>query len=200
MNPKTSRYYTYIRPILRSKFTKTYSSLIFSLITIFIFSFYAIRPTVTTILSLQKSIDEQTSIQKRLQDKVSNLSQGKLNYENIDPGVKSKINNLVPDNPALAQLINSLNYAADQANASVSGIQLQEVILESKKTQLSRNAPLSQIDFTFNTQGSFASLMKLLTTLKRTDRLLTITSVNFAQPVDSSLIMSVNGKAYFVKN
>lgn len=200
MNSKSSRYYTYIRPILHNKFTKTYSSLIFSLITIFIFSFYAIRPTVTTILSLQKSIDEQTSIQQRLQDKVSNLSQGKLNYENIDPDVKSKINNLVPDNPTLAQLINSLNYAADQANASVSGIQLQEVILESKKTQLSRNAPLSQIDFTFNAQGNFASLMKLLTSLKRTDRLFTITSVNFAQPVDSSLIMSVNGKAYFVKN
>src|SRR3989338_8776243 len=155
MNPKSSRYYTYVRPIFRNKFVRTYSSLIFSLITIFIFSFYAIRPTVTTILSLQKSIDEQTSIQKRLQDKVTNLSQGKQNYENIDPEVKLKIDNLVPDNPALAQLINSLNYAADQAEASISGIQLQEVIVESKKNQPARNAPLSQIDFTFNTQGNF---------------------------------------------
>lgn len=200
MNPKSSRYYTYIRPILRNKFARTYSSLIFSLITIFIFSFYAIRPTVTTILSLQKSITEQTSILARLQDKVSNLSQGKLNYENIDTQVKLKINNLVPDNPDLARLVNSLNHAANQAEASVAGIQIQEVVLDNKKTQLTRDAPLSQVEFTFNTQGSFAQLMKLLSNIKRMDRLFTISSVNFAQPADSGLIMSLNGKAYFVKN
>lgn len=200
MSPKTSRYYTYIRPIIRNKFAKTYSSLIFSLITISIFSYYAIRPTVTTILSLQKSIMEQTSILKRLQEKVNNLAQGKQNYENISVEVRSKMNNLVPDNPALAQLINSLNYAARQAEASVTGIQVQEVVLDSKKSQLSRNAPLNQVDFTLNTQGTFPNLMKLLSALKRTDRLFTITSVNFAQPIDSSLIMSLNGKAYFVKN
>lgn len=200
MNPKSSRYYTYIRPILRNKFAKTYSSLIFSLITITIFSYYAIRPTVTTILSLQKSIDEQTSILKRLQDKVSNLSQGKQNYENIPVEVKSKINSLVPDNPAVAQLINSLNYAAGQAEASVAGIQIQEVVLDSKKNQLNRNAPLNQVDFTLNTQGTFPNLMKLLSSLKRTDRLFAITSVNFTQPIDSSLIMSLSGKAYYVKN
>ncbi|HLC87806.1 MAG TPA: type 4a pilus biogenesis protein PilO [Patescibacteria group bacterium] len=200
MNPKASRYYTYIRPILRNKFAKTYSSLIFSLITIFVFSFYAIRPTVTTILSLQKSITEQTSIQTKLQQKVSNLSQGKLNYENIDPQVKTKVNNLIPDNPDLARLVNSLNYAADQAEASVAGIQIQAVELEDKKNQLTRDAPLGQVEFTLNTQGSFPTLMKLLTKLKRTDRLFTISSVNFAQPPDSGLIMSINGKAYFVKN
>ena len=200
MNPKASRYYTYIRPILRNKFAKTYSSLIFSLITIFVFSFYAIRPTVTTILSLQKSITEQTSIQTKLQQKVSNLSQGKLNYENIDPQVKTKVNNLIPDNPELARLVNSLNYAADQAEASVAGIQIQAVELEDKKNQLTRDAPLGQVEFTLNTQGSFPTLMKLLTKLKRTDRLFTISSVNFAQPPDSGLIMSINGKAYFVKN
>jgi len=110
------------------------------------------------------------------------------------------VNNLIPDNPDLARLVNSLNYAADQAEASVAGIQIQAVELEDKKNQLTRDAPLGQVEFTLNTQGSFPTLMKLLTKLKRTDRLFTISSVNFAQPPDSGLIMSINGKAYFVKN
>lgn len=200
MNPKSSRYFTYIRPIMRSKFTKTYSSLIFSLITIFIFSFYAIRPTVTTILSLQKSIGEQSEVVNKLQEKVNSLSEGTRNYENLDGTVKTKIGNLVPDNPDLAALIDSITNAANTAEASVSGLQFQTVKLENKKTQIIKGASLNEIDFALNIQGNFQSLMRLLTTLKKSDRLIKITSVNLTQPPDSSLIMSLNGKAYFIKN
>lgn len=200
MNPKTSRYYTYIRPALRSKFVRAYSPLIFSLITIAIFSFYAIRPTVTTILSLQKSIDEQTSILNRLQEKVRNLTQGKQNYENLDDGVKTKLNNLVSDNPALAQLINSISSVAQESEASISGLQFQTVNLEAKKNILNKDAALTQVDFTLISQGTFPRLMRLLTGIKRTDRLISISSVNFVQPPDASLIMSINAKAYYLKN
>lgn len=200
MNPNRNRYFTYIRPIIRSKFVKTYSSLIFSLITIAIFSYYAIRPTVTTILSLQKSIDEQTSVLNTLKEKVNALVSGKQNYENIPLPVKNKLNTLIPDNPALPDLINSLSFASKTADATISGIQIQPVTLEASKTQLSKTAKVSEIDFNFNTQGSFANLMKLLSLIKRSDRLMTINSVHFNQPDDSSLVMSVTAKAYYLKN
>lgn len=200
MNPKTSRYYTYIRPALRSKFARTYSPLIFSLITIAIFSYYAIRPTVTTILSLQKSIDEQTSILNRLQEKVRSLSAGKQNYEGIDQDIRAKLANLIPNSPELPQLINSVNYIARQSEASISGVQFQTVKLENKKNLLNRDAPITPVDFTLIAQGSYANLMRLLTQIKRIDRLISITSINFAQPSDADLIMSVNARAYYLKN
>lgn len=200
MNPKTSRYYTYIRPVLRSKFARTYSPLIFSLITIAIFSFYAIRPTVTTILSLQKSIDEQTSISNRLQEKSRHLSEGKQNYENLNKDIKTKLNNLVPDNPALAQLINSISYITEGSEASISGLQFQKVTLEAKKNILIKDAPITQIDFALISQGTFPNLMRLLTAIKRTDRLISIHSINFVQPPNSDLIMSISAKAYYLKN
>lgn len=200
MNPKRSRYFTYIRPIIKSKFAKTYSSLIFSLITISIFSYYAIRPTVTTILSLQKSIEEQSTVLNTLKEKVNNLVAGKHNYENIDASVKTKLENLIPDNPSLPNLINSLTYAALTSEASISGLQIQPVQLENKNPILSKNAEVKQIDFTFNVQSNFANLMKLLTALKRTDRLVTISTVNFVQPLEGDLVMQVTGKAYYIKN
>ncbi len=200
MNPRKSRYYTYVRPVIKNRFVKTYSSLIFSLITISIFSYYAIRPTVTTILSLQKSIQEQTAVLNTLKEKVNNLVEGKRNYENIPLPVKDKIEGLVPDNPALPSLINSLTTAARTAEASISGIQIQSVILENPNTRLSKAAQINQIDFVFNTQGSFSNLMELLSNIKRADRLITITSINFGQPSDANLSMSVSGKAYYLKN
>lgn len=200
MNPRKSRYYTYVRPVIKNRFVKTYSSLIFSLITISIFSYYAIRPTVTTILSLQKSIQEQTTVLNTLKEKVNNLVEGKRNYENIPLPVKDKIEALVPDNPALPSLINSLTTAARTAEASISGIQIQSVTLENPNTRLSKAAQINQIDFVFNTQGSFSDLMELLSSIKRADRLITITSINFGQSSDAYLSMSVSGKAYYLKN
>lgn len=200
MNPKTGRYFTYIRPIIRNKFAVTYSPLIFSLITIGIFSYYAIRPTVQTILSLQKSIDEQTTVLNRLQEKVGKLAEGKQNYENINPDIKEKLENLVPDNPSLPQIINSLSYIANQSEASISGLQFQSVTLDSQKNIINKDASIEQIDFTLNIQGSFANLMSILSSLKRADRLITIKTINFVKPADKSLIMSITGMAYYLKN
>lgn len=200
MNPKQSRYYTYIRPITRNKFVKTYSSLIFSLITIFIFSYYAIRPTVTTILSLQKSIEEQNQVLETLKEKVNNLVMGKQNYDNIELSVRTKLDNMVPDNPALPHLVDSLTYVADQAEASLSGVQFQPVTLENKSSQITKAAEVKEIEFSMNLQGDFANLMEALTILKRLDRLVTVSTINFIQPIDSALIMSVTAKAYYIKN
>lgn len=200
MSPNKSRYYTYIKPLMRSKFAKTYSSLIFSLITIAIFSFYAIRPTVTTILSLQKSIEEQNQVLNTLKEKVNNLVQGKQNYENIPEPVKEKLETLIPDNPALPQLINSLSFAANSVEASISGLQFQPVTLEETKNQVSKTAETKQVDFTFNIQGDFPKLMQVLTTIRKLDRLITISSINYAQPQDGALLMTITGKAYYLKN
>lgn len=200
MNPKTSRYYTFIKPALRNKFVRAYSPLIFSLITIAIFSFYAIRPTVTTILSLQKSIDEQTSVLNRLKEKEANLTQGKQNYDNLDSNVKNKLNGLIPDNPAMAQLINSISYSAQQAEASISGLQFETVTLETEKNALNKAAPITPLSFTLTTQGPFQNLMRLLTEIKKTDRLISISSINFVQPPEADLIMSISGNAYYLKN
>lgn len=200
MNPKSSRYYTYVKPALRSKLVRAYSPLIFSLVAIGIFAFYAIRPTITTILSLQKSIDEQTSILNRLQEKVQNLTQGKQNYENLSGEVKTKLNSLLPDNPALPLLINSVGYLAQQSEASVSGLQFQTVNLETAKNTLNKDAPITEINFTLISQGTFPNLMRQLTVIKRADRLINISSINFVKPADADLIMSVSAKAYYLKN
>lgn len=200
MNPKQSRYYTYIRPIMRNKFARTYSSLIFSIITISIFSVYAIRPTVITILSLQKSIDEQTQVLNSLKDKVNNLVLGKQNYENISKSTKDKLDNLIPNNTDLPGLINSLSFAAADAEATISGLQFQPTDVLQPVNKISKNAQVNQVDFTLNVQGEFSSLLKLLSNLERLDRLIAITNINFALPSEGALVMSITGKAYYLIN
>lgn len=200
MNPQRSRYYTYIKPVIKNKAVRTYSSLIFSIITITIFLIYAIRPTVSTILSLQKSITEQQQTYDALNKKVADLTEGRKNYEAINPELKTKLVDLVPYSPSIPDLLNSLSVLAKVSNASISGVQFQPTELQQTPKTLDKNVTLQEVDFTFNAAGSFNQLLNLLADLKKSGRLIKIQTVTFNKLADGTLIMTVNGKSLFIKN
>lgn len=200
METKHSRYYTYIKPVLKNKTVKTYSSLIFSLITTTIFLIYAIRPTLSTIISLQKSINEQSAVLTKLNQKVKDLTEGRKNYESIDPTLKVRLVDLLPYSPSLPSLMNSLTILATESQSTISGLQFQPVILEKPIKTLSKDAALKEVDFTFNAQGSYSQLINFLNSLKRADRLINISSISFNKPLDAPLIMTVNAKSLYLKN
>lgn len=200
MNPRYSRYFTFIRPVLKNRQVKTYSSLAFSLIAILIFTIFAIKPTIATILSLRKSIDEQQQILNQLNNKAQNLSQGKENLRKINPAIIDKLNNLLPSKTDPAFLADSLVSTALANNASISGLQFQPVELVGKPTKLSKNATLKELSFTFNVSSSYTNLVNILTSLKDNPRLISIDSVTLNQVSDGPLVMSVNGRAYFLQN
>lgn len=200
MNPKYSRYYTYIKPIINSKAVKTYSPIVFSIITITIFSLYAIRPTVKTILSLQISITEQSQVLEKLNEKSKNLTEGKANYQKIDPAIKNRLNILLPPSTSLPQLITNLNNLSRSNQASISGIQFQPIDLDGPPITLSKNATLKIIELSLNVQGSFVQLNEFLKSIKSMDRMLEIKSLNISRTQDGGLIMSVTANAFYLKN
>lgn len=200
MGPRLSRYYTYIKPVLKNRLVKTYSSLVFSLITITIFTVYAIRPTISTIISLQKSVSEQQGILDKLNEKTRNLTNGRENYTKLDDEVKLRLVTLLPDSTTLPPLINDITSIAIINSASISGIQFQPVDLIGPPTLPVKNAALKEIDFTVNYQAPYPQLIKILETLTRANRLISIQSANFNKPTDDILILSLTGKTYYFSN
>lgn len=199
MGPKYSRYYTFVKPILRNRHIRTYSPLVFSLITIAIFSIFAIKPTVSTILSLQKSIVEQHQVLDKLRQKANNLSQGKNNYSAINPSTLSKMDNLLPAKASPASLINSLTNLAGQAEASLSGIQFQPINLDTTPYTLTKNPALKELTITFNLQSTYPKMVKFIKSLDSLDRLITIDSISFNESADNSLVTTINARAFYIR-
>jgi Tfp pilus assembly protein PilO len=199
MDPKKSRYYTYIKPFVRNKSVRTYSSLVFTLITVSIFAVYAIRPTVITILSLEKSLEEQRGIAQTLRKKITDLSQSWANYERIDQDTKTKLNNLVPNHPSLPNVISALTALAQENEATISGIQIQPVDLEPIPQIPKKDATTQEVDLTFSYQGSYSQLVDLLNGLKRLSRLISLQSVTLNRQDSGNVIMTVNAKAIYMR-
>src|SRR5579864_9241150 len=93
----SSRYTTRLTPILKNKTVNNYSSAVFSLIAVIIFAIFAIDPTIKTIISLQKTIDDQTKTLNALKQKSQDLSTAINNYNSIPDNTKIKLFTLLPN-------------------------------------------------------------------------------------------------------
>lgn len=193
-----SRYFTYIKPVTQLPIIKNYGSTIFTLLTMSLLIFFAIRPTIETILVLQKKLADQDEVLQKVTQKAKNLSLGKKNYDNLDQNIKEKISAGVTDTVSLKSLVQTLEQTAKAHEASVSALQIQPLVVNIKIE--SQTGVLSEIFFTFNIEGAYKNLIAILQDLKSSSRLISIDSLSLSKSNEGgTLIMSLSGKAYYLK-
>lgn len=200
-----SRYFTYIKPFTKIPIVKNYGPTIFTLFMITIFIFFAIKSTVTTILVLQKKLADSNLVLEKVTQKVNNLSLGQKNYNSLSQNITQKISAAIPDTVSLQSLIQNLEQNAKAEEASVSALQIQPLTVTTKtdeqnSTKHEELGKLSEISFTFNIEGNFANLIAVLQDLKTSSRLISVESLSLSKVSEGTgLIMSLSGKAYYIK-
>jgi len=200
MNPRYSRYYTFIRPITKNKYVKTYSSLSFSLIAIMIFGIFAIKPTVETILVLQTNIQQQQQIDNSLLQKEQDLSNATKNLNKIDPAVRQDIDNLLPSKTDITTLASNIGVIVQSHDATVSGLQFQSTDLNGQPPKISATPVIKEISFTLNIAGDYSKLLEALDSLIRAPRLISVDSVNINETAENTLVMSISARSFFLQN
>ena len=197
-NRQYSRYFTYIKPLVKLPIIKYYDSTIFTLLTISLLTVFAIKPTIETILVLQKQLSNQNEVLSKITEKSNNLSLGKKNYDNLDAAIKAKIYSNIPDKLSLKPLTDSLEKTASLHEASVSALQIQPLTINTQEGQ--QKGTLSEVSFIFNIEGNYQNLTSILQDLARSSRLISVESLSLSKTNDDkSLIMSLTGKAYYLK-
>ncbi len=193
-----SRYFTYIKPLIKLPIIKNYGPTIFTLLTITILIYFAIRPTVATILVLQKKLADENEVLQKVTQKANDLSQGKKNYDNLNQTIKDKISTAIPDTINLKTIIQNLEQTAIARQASISALQIQPIIINTKNE--TQTGVLTDISFTFNIEGDYKNLLAILQDLKNSSRLISFDSLSISQVSDTKgVVMSMSGKAYYIK-
>lgn len=197
-NPQSSRYYVFIKPVIGNKYVKSSAPYIFSLLAIIVFVIFAIRPTILTILDLQKSIQDNQAILETLDKKSRDLTDGKRNLDNLDPSVKTLINTRLPDQAAVTALIYDLEQSATKS-ASISALQVQPATIYVESSASGIKQQVGELTFSFNVQGSYAGLLETLNNLAKSPRLINITGATLSKSAEGAISLSVSGKAYYLK-
>lgn len=193
-----SRYFTYVKPFVKLPIVRNYGPTIFTLFVTAILIFFAIKPTVETILVLQKKLAQSEEVLQKVTEKANNLSLGKKNYDDLNQNIKDKIAAAIPDTVSLKSVIQTLEQTASIHDASVSALQIQPLVIDTKDAD--QIGSLTEISFIFNTEGNYLNLIALLQDLKLSNRLISINSLSLSKTSErNSLIMSLSGKAYYLK-
>lgn len=168
--------------------TQAYTTAIFSFLAVSLFGWYAIRPTIVTILFLQREIADNRAVSQQMEIKIGNLIEAQATlqqYQNDLP----LLSQALPQDPSAIKVANTLEQLANSTGASISAINVIKVPLVSgvstPSAQISSN-PLSalhtykivDVPLTLSVSGTYSKLENFLTGIVNLRRIITINSID----------------------
>ena len=181
---KYKRYYQAVGPMLEKKQTKTYSTLILFVLVISLFGWYAIRPTLQTIIYLRREIADKTDLSKKMDQKINALIEAASLLETSSESI-SILSEALPQSPEPFPLMEGMRALSLASQASVSGVQIHSVPLDSEnsspsgKTEKSDTMGMNEMEFMLAVDGSYENITGFIRRVLALRRVLHIKNINF---------------------
>lgn len=176
------KYYRSLEPMLLKPKNKMYSTVIFFFLVVALFGWYAIRPTIQTIIYLRREIIDKKEVNQKMDEKIQSLIAAQALMESNQQRL-SLIEDAVPKNPEAIILVKQLRDTALIAGASISAIQVSSVPVTSTQTTAQKTTQtVNHVTFpiTITIEGSYQTLMSFLQTLGSMRRVILIDSLTFS--------------------
>lgn len=173
-NPIYERYYRRLDQTLEKPKVKLYTTTALSFLAMALLAWYAIRPTVTTILFLRREIVDKTVINKKMEEKINSLIEAQNNYQTALPRL-SLLSEAIPPSANLLPLLAQLKNLTSQNGASLSALRVPSMPLVTKLPVPATDSG-KMIDFpvTMLATGSYATLKTVMAELLQMRRLVTL--------------------------
>lgn len=190
---------------------RMYSTTVFSFLAVSLFGWYAIKPTVQTILFLRREIKDDQVISLQMEDKISALVEAQAAHQNVEPKL-AFVDGALPSSPDVLSVVSQLRALADNTQASLSAVQVPTVPLLGKDASQSaapaKSAPaagnLGDYPLTVTLNGSFGSIQSFMNGLLSIRRAITIDTISILPSKESppakntGLQLTLKLKAYYL--
>lgn len=187
------RYYQSIEKIAARPQAHAFTMAIFSFLAISLFGWYAIRPTLQTILYLRKEIADNRVVNAQMEEKISKLIEAHATYQNVQEDLPYIAQAMPPASEALTALGQIRNIALIRG-ASISAITSSAAPLLSKdQTSLTKKTPsngipshsVKSIHLSVTLEGSYTILQNIIEDILTMRRIMTIETLNFTPSKES---------------
>lgn len=205
-NKESSLYGGYLKNIQRfyekDPVVQASLQLILSIFTVAFFVFLAIRPTLTTITTLIKKIEDQKLADQKLNTKINQLVAAQDFLQSQGERVSLLVNKAIPAEPEIKRIAQEFELVANQNGVYVTSLIFQKTPLVGENASLIDKEEKIKgerfVLFTFSVAGEQGSLVNFLKAIEKTDRAITLTNLSFSRPQSAtkiSLPLVVSGKA-----
>ena len=177
------------------------TAIILTVFAIVFFAAAAIRPTLSTIAQLIKKIEDQKQVKAQLDQKVAALSTAQQEYNLVESNIPL-INQAVPANQDVKNLLTQVEAIASSLNLSLNSIQVNTISVLDPNNSTSNN--LESLNFSVSLVADYNQLQSFTNRISNMSRIVTIDNIIFS-PEDSGdnisrLDLTLQLKAYFSTN
>lgn len=208
------RYATSVGNVIAKPKNKAYTTVVFSILAIALLAWYAIRPTINTILHLRREISDKKVVTQQMEEKIINLIQAQSTYRTIEPKL-SLLDTALPVDPQILSLATQLRNLTTLHGVTLTSLSagstplISETVIPKKiidanvpidETQKiskkdSKDQHIIEIPLNASMTGPYSGIVGVLTGIEAMRRLLyvsTITltpSTNDADPTNAGSAM-----------
>ena len=173
-------------------------ALILTIFAIIFFGIFAIRPTLATIVELNKRIDDQKIVVEKLEKKATALATAQSEYLLIEEKIPL-IDAAIPKTQSLDTLLTQIEGIAATLNAPIDSIQVDEIsfpeeLVDEKDVGIVLDLPLN-----ITISSTFMDIKEFMVLLSKIKRLVSVESISFSSETveDGKLLkMNLSVKAY----
>lgn len=159
------------------------------------FGLFAINPTITTILKLQKELEENKQVSKQLQTKTQNMSNLHQQFSEIEPDLRY-VYDAIPKTAEAPLLSAQIAALLKKHNLSIESYRVAQVQIMNDKKAASKQ--VSYI-FTLQATGNYEQMLTFSNELAKLSRIVTIESMSIGRDVrENNLVLTIRGRQYFL--
>lgn len=185
--------YQQFLPNFKEERTQKFTTILLTVVALAFFGLLAINPTISTIAKLRKELEDNTSVDEKLQNKINNLSTLQKKYNTMQKDLPL-IFSAIPKTPEVPILAAQIQSIAKNTNVSLENFQSFQVQVQ--KEASARN--YSNFSFTVSAIGTYGDLYKFLTILSNMERVVSVDLVSLTKKNASNVVnLSIKGKAFF---
>lgn len=206
MNLSTQRYAQDLRKYYRMPAVQVSLALVLSVFVMSIFIVFALRPTILSIVTLQKTIKESEKTLAQLDTKVKSLQVASNQLELLKPALPV-VNASIPNEGALySPLTQALEVLAVQTNVKIESETLGPTLLFSRVLspfKPAKEQSVVALSFTARATGNYPSINDFLTKLLSMERIVSLESVTITREVgnkttSAGVSLNISGSAYYL--
>ncbi len=184
------KYYQSLEPILSKPKSRAYTTIVFSFLAISLFGWYAIRPTIQTIIVLKREISDKIEINKKMEDKITALIEAQANYQEVE-SLLPAVDQALPIIPDAVPLLIQLRNLASMSGTLITTVQLPSVPLTGQepgpgtgKTPANKH---QLYDVAIAVQGSYQNIRTFLEGITSMRRIVSVDSVTVT-PISAGFV------------
>ncbi len=189
-NPVLHQAFRRFSPIIKNKKSASYFTLTLTFISLSFFGLFAIRPTLTTVFSLYKGVNDLRKLNFDYENKIGNLIRAQSEYEQIRNDLPL-IDAALPTNTNFSKVTMAIERFAGKENVTINHIQIDNVSI----SKLPTTGKVNNYGFSMTSTGNYSSLFAFISHLINWKRIVNINSLDVTKEgASTSAILRLNIK------